>query len=151
MQREQIIEDIFASHKELRRAIKSYFSQKLSGDVVTSSHVMALILLKETTCIKGKDLANRMQISPSAASQLVDSLDELGYIKREIDERDRRITYLCLSKKGERMVARIAQQRTDFFKESTACLTDSELASLLTLQRKLLASVQKMHTNNTKQ
>lgn len=66
------------------------------------------------------DLARRANMSPQAMGELVDELEELGYVVRRQDPTDRRAKLILLTKKGKACIAAglrtidgIEQQLTD--------------------------------------
>jgi DNA-binding MarR family transcriptional regulator len=66
------------------------------------------------------DLARRANMSPQAMGELVDELEELGYVVRRPDPTDRRAKLIILTKKGQACIAAgiatidgIEQQLTD--------------------------------------
>lgn len=54
------------------------------------------------------ELALCMNIVPSAASRLLNSMEGKGLIARKVDPGDRRSTFVCLSAAGEEILARTA-------------------------------------------
>jgi DNA-binding MarR family transcriptional regulator len=55
----------------------------------------------------GRQLADQLGVTPGAVVGLSDRLEELGYVVRERDRADRRISWLMLTPAGEEMFARI--------------------------------------------
>jgi DNA-binding MarR family transcriptional regulator len=51
------------------------------------------------------DLARRANMSPQAMGELVDELEELGYVVRRPDPTDRRAKLIVLTKKGQACIA----------------------------------------------
>jgi len=54
------------------------------------------------------DITNRMCVSKSGVTQLVDRLEEAGLVVREFSRSDRRLTYAALTEAGTEAVARAA-------------------------------------------
>jgi len=48
-----------------------------------------------------KDIADKIHRTRPTVTVLVDKLEKLGYIKREISQEDSRYTYIVLTKKGQ--------------------------------------------------
>ena len=57
------------------------------------------------------EVSERFEITPAAASQLVDKLVQNGFVQREEDPKDRRAKSLNLTDKGRELVRRGAQER----------------------------------------
>src|SRR3954465_7333719 len=51
------------------------------------------------------DLAKRAAITPQAMGELVDELEQLGYVRREPDPADRRAKLVRLTRLGEKVIA----------------------------------------------
>lgn len=70
-------------------------------------YVMRLIAenaLDSTENVYAADIQNGLHVSRPAISQMLNSLEEKGYIRREIDGRDRRRLLLTLTAKGEKIM-----------------------------------------------
>lgn len=68
----------------------------------------ALIVLEEGQEISGSALAERMALSPSRASRVLNTLVTDGYVKAIPGSRDRRVVVISLTPKGRRAKQRIA-------------------------------------------
>lgn len=83
------------------------------------------------------ELADLTHTTSGAASQLIDNLVKQGLVKREMDEKDRRIARISLSAAGQRQ----CQLQRDA-KIAEVCwlfddMTDAELSNLVAVQKKL--------------
>ncbi len=70
-------------------------------------YVMRLIAenaLDSAENVYAADIQNGLHVSRPAISQMLNSLEEKGYIRREIDGRDRRRLLLTLTAKGEKIM-----------------------------------------------
>ena len=74
------------------------------------------------------EVSNRFDISPAAASQLVDKLVHAGYLKRTEDPSDRRAKLLTLSAKGEELVQQSTEERYHWLDDLTSKLSIEEQA-----------------------
>jgi DNA-binding MarR family transcriptional regulator len=59
-----------------------------------------------------KDLAEEMLIRPNGAVQLVDRLETIGMVRRDSDDRDRRVVVVSLTELGNRVIAVLAADHT---------------------------------------
>lgn len=57
------------------------------------------------------DLAERARMTPQAMGQLVDRLEELGYVERRPDPNDRRAKLICMAARGH-AAAQVAMRAT---------------------------------------
>lgn len=85
-----------------------------------------------------KEIAQVLQVSSSAATQQVDSLDKLGYIERHPSKKDGRSVRIYLSEKANKHLAANIPEFIDEIEEAfLKTLTDRELARLDTLLKKV--------------
>jgi DNA-binding MarR family transcriptional regulator len=74
------------------------------------------------------DISERFEITPAAASQLVDKLVQSGFIVREEDPNDRRAKLLNLTKNGQELVQQGHEERYRWVDELGRKLTAEERA-----------------------
>lgn len=82
-----------------------------------------------------KDLAERLHIAPRSATEVVDQLEGKGLARRTPDPKDRRATLVAATAAGERLFAKIVDERRAKSLEYFAPLSAedrSELARILT-------------------
>ena len=96
-----------------------------------------LALFKLEGGLAMKELAQRMGCDASFVTAIADTLEKRGFVRREPDQRDRRVKNLLLTPDGtaakERMMAQLAAKMPWCY-----ALDDSERACLLGLLRKML-------------
>ena len=71
------------------------------AEELVPSHGDILICLYEQDKMSMKDIADKIHRTRPTVTVLVDKLEKLGYIKREISQEDSRYTYITLTKKGQ--------------------------------------------------
>lgn len=72
------------------------------------------------------EISERFEISPAAASQLVDKLVHGGFIMREEDPHDRRAKLLNLTDKGQNLIQQGIEERYRWVDQLSERLTDEE-------------------------
>ena len=65
------------------------------------SHGDILVCLYQNDKMTMKDIADRIHRTRPTVTVLVDKLEKLGYLKREISQEDSRYTYIVLTEKGQ--------------------------------------------------
>src|SRR5436309_12632621 len=70
--------------------------------------MLAIRGMPEGTRSRIRDVANRMHIQHHSAVELINRLEDGGYVRRERSEDDRREVLLALSPKGERVLSDLA-------------------------------------------
>jgi DNA-binding MarR family transcriptional regulator len=72
------------------------------------------------------EVSDRFEITPAAASQLVDKLVQNGFIQREEDPHDRRARMLNLTEKGGKLIQKGIEERHRWVDELAEKLTAEE-------------------------
>ncbi len=74
---------------------------------LTMAQFRALVTIRRWGRQTGRSLAGRLHVTPGTLVPLVDRLEELGYVRRVPDLVDRRLTWLELTPKAERLFQRL--------------------------------------------
>lgn len=76
------------------------------------------------------EVSERFEITPAAASQLVEKLVQSGLIRREEDPNDRRAKFLDLTDKGKDLLRRNMEERYRWVNQLVEKLTPEERAKV---------------------
>lgn len=76
------------------------------------------------------DLSEHLEITPAAASQLVDRLVQAGLLEREEDPNDRRARQLALTEAGRALIERGIQERHRWVDEIASRLSEGQQAEV---------------------
>lgn len=142
MKRDELLEDVFLATEATQRAWKALFHDIIGKEHITPTQAYALFALENLQPVKHKDFAARMRLTPGAVTQLVDSLG--NFIERTHDDKDRRIVYLSISKKGIRFMQKLRQKRKSFFIEAMHAFSEKELTTMLKQQQKILQQIENL-------
>ena len=74
---------------------------------LTMPQFRALVTVRRYGRQTGRELAGRLHVTPGTLVPLVDRLEEQGYLRRVPDLDDRRITWLELTPKAEKLLQRL--------------------------------------------
>ena len=74
---------------------------------LTMAQFRALVALRRWGRQSGRELANRLRVTPGSLVPLIDRLEEQGYARRVPDLVDRRTTWLELTPKADRLFERM--------------------------------------------
>ncbi len=139
--REKLIEGIMESFHVMRNKMHSKISQYGQKDCVTNSQLFVLTIIARHPKIGIKEIAKIFHISPSAATQLVDSLVENDYVFRKSDRQDRRVLQLGLSPKGLKHISILKKQFMKTAVNLLSGLSERELKTYLSLHKKILSGI----------
>src|SRR5512139_2904744 len=89
-------------------------------------------------------ISERFEITPAAASQLVDKLVQSGYIVREEDPTDRRAKLLNLTDKGHRLIEQGNEERHRWADELVGKLNAEERAKIVEALELMTRAIQEI-------
>lgn len=143
--RKQTISKILGSFQIIRRALLQQVAERQACDENESSVSLAQQMTLLTVAARGevsvKDIAKARMISSSAATQVVNSLVEKGYLVRSADERDRRATVVKLGPEYQQLVDTRTDNASSYLTPVFAALTKAELEEYERLNKKLVDSL----------
>ncbi|MDR2024129.1 MAG: MarR family transcriptional regulator [Hungatella sp.] len=117
---------------------------------VTRSEFFALhqirISMNENPEKKGihvSDLAKRMNIALSAASRMLNSMEERGLICREIDPKSRRNICVSLTEEGEKLWKKCSESMSDLLERVIIGMGEEDASKLIELWKKFSELMEK--------
>jgi DNA-binding MarR family transcriptional regulator len=130
---EEFLEDIHVVWHKLMTAHS--FQKKVS---ITPSQGFVLRFVCKNNSTNAKKIADSLNITSSAATQLINGLVENGYLTRKENTKDRRISHLFLSKKAENLFKEFNNQSIKKMVQVFSVLTDDELIQYTNINRKII-------------
>lgn len=102
--------------------LKTYVQKEMKNKDISISPGQAgiLFLLKKKDAMKMSELGGLLEIDNSAITRLVDRLEEMGYVERRMNQKDRRQYLISITEKGMaeiRKVQTIANQTNEIIKQ----------------------------------
>lgn len=101
----------------------------------------ALENIHEEGAVKTLDISKAMEISPSTLIGVLDELERQGLIRRERQEKDKRVVLVSVTKKGEAVVMRHYKEDELFLSNLLKPLDERELEQLKNLLKKITGSI----------
>ena len=135
--REQLIEEILHSFHATRNITKAKATSLGYQNHITHSQWFVLTMIEHFKKTNIKYIAEAMEMSSSAATQLVDGLVQNGYVTRLEDPNDRRLVQLTLSPKGKTHIAATKGKRINEMAVIFDDLSDKELKLFVRLFKKI--------------
>jgi len=93
--------------------------------------------------MNNKEIAKRMRLSQSRLTRVMDGLVKKGYMKRKIDNSDRRNMKLSLSRKGKNLTNKLNDAFIEIHSEILQDIDISQHESLITNMEHLHSAVEK--------
>ncbi len=110
---------------------------------ITHAQWAVLGILMETEKMALKEIAKALNITSSAATQLVDGLVINGYLQRVTDPSDRRAFHVSIAKKYQMHMHKMKSKAVDQFTAVFTALTDAELVQFAKLHKKIVDHLSK--------
>jgi len=104
-------ETLLESFWEVARQVRQMSMRALAPWDITPSHARALGVLTRQGEIRLSELSDHLHIAPRTATEVVDALQERGFVQRQADPDDRRATLVSLTDEGKRVSDAIRSTR----------------------------------------
>lgn len=137
--RTQLIEEILHSFHAIRNITKTRALHLGHQNHITHSQWFVLTIIEHFKRKSIKDIAQALEMSSSAATQLAEPLVQAGFVTRQEDPKDRRLVQLELTPKGKKHLTATKEKRINEMAEVFEILTDKELEEFVRLHKKVLS------------
>lgn len=115
---------------ELKRKCISSDAEFSSHLKISESEYNFFVVVSQCKTLSSKAIAEKMQLSLSRVSRVIDKLVKNGYIRRTIDESDRRNILIELTKKGLDLKSEIDAYRNSCEERLISNLPAKELSTI---------------------
>jgi DNA-binding MarR family transcriptional regulator len=122
-----------------------------SKEVPTQAQIGVLFAVWHHGLISIKELAQRFNMTSSAATQLVNGLVKEELLTRTEDKQDRRKIGVSLTAKGKTSLEEQKKKRCQMMEKVLSPLSDKELAQLQTISEKISENLKILWTKNHQQ
>lgn len=120
-------------HQVLKQFVEIYTRQSMQNFIgfikkrgLSMSQMATMQMLHRHGECGVSNIADYLDITPAASSQLLNKLVDEGWIERQEDKLDRRVKKIALTPKGERIVQESIQARQYWFDPLIATLSSEE-------------------------
>ncbi|MGM0883227.1 MAG: MarR family winged helix-turn-helix transcriptional regulator [Bacillota bacterium] len=110
------------------------------GFPLSVSQVFSLQEL-ENTSMSITELAQELHLERSSVSRLVDGMVKEGFIRRDINEFNRREMVLSLTEKGTRTLNQVREQSIKFYQDILGDVSDNDQTLIIEAFRKLTVAL----------
>jgi DNA-binding MarR family transcriptional regulator len=104
-------ETLVESFWDVARQVRQMSMQALAQWDIAPSHARALGVLTRHGDIRLSELSEHLRIAPRTATEVVDALEDRGYVRRHADPDDRRAILVSLTDEGRRVSEAIRSAR----------------------------------------
>lgn len=141
------IDRLFTAFHVANRHIQQEMSLALKDMKLTGPQFFILYLLSTSEDMKSTELAEKLDVKPSAITVMIDRLLKNDLVLRQRDERDRRIVKLQLTSLGREIFEKAKRKRREIFSRYLAYLDEEDIDQLVTIYEKLATVIE----NNTEE
>lgn len=132
--REDTLADSFWS---VARQLRHLSRTSLEPWNISPSHSRAVVVLMRHGEMRLSELSDHLRIAARSATEVVDALQEHGFVERRPDPADRRATLVALTEQGWRAGAAIREARSKQTQEFFEVLSPEDRADLVRILRRL--------------
>ncbi|WP_342043977.1 MarR family winged helix-turn-helix transcriptional regulator [Bacillus sp. OTU530] len=104
---------------------------------LTPTQFFVLIYVNKKGSCKVSQLAEHMDVKPSAVTLMIDRLEQHKLVEREHDKKDRRVVNIRLSERGEERLKQLIGARKAVAQRYLSSLTTEELEAMASITEKL--------------
>jgi MarR family transcriptional regulator, organic hydroperoxide resistance regulator len=141
------IDRLFTAFHVTNRHIQQEMAVALKDMNLTGPQFFILYLLSTSEEMKSTELAEKLDVKPSAITVMIDRLLKNDFVSRHRDENDRRIVKLELTTGGREVFEMAKKVRRGIFSQYLSYLDEADVDQLVTIYEKLAAAVE----NNTEE
>ncbi|WP_419882976.1 MarR family winged helix-turn-helix transcriptional regulator [Peribacillus sp. B-H-3] len=114
--------------------------EALNNQGVTPTQWFVLSFIKKNGICRISQLVDLMEVKPSAATFMIDRLEQGGFVFREHDTKDRRVVNIGLTDKGREKFGIILSERRAIVERCLSILSEQELSMMADIMEKLAGS-----------
>ncbi len=133
----------FNTMLKMRKILHQTLDDTDGDNIPTMLQVQTLKTIKENSPITASELASRLQMSPSALTQMTDRLIKSKFISRKNDKNDRRLILLSLTSDGEEHLASILKRMEQKANQILAPISAKDLEIVVTIFEDFLQKYEK--------
>jgi len=111
---------------------------------LTLTRAQVLWILGEAERMTQRELAAELKVTPRNVTALIDALERTGFVRRTAHPTDRRATVIILTPKGQKSVAKLQSETTEFAKLLFGNLPQGDLKTFQGILRDVGAKLTEM-------
>jgi MarR family transcriptional regulator, organic hydroperoxide resistance regulator len=131
MEKSESIEEIIRLHRKVNRILRDYDVDVWMDLSLTVPQLKCLFFISNQGKTNFRKLAERMNVSPSNITGIIDRLVEQGLVSRLENPEDRRILNLQTTIKGEGLIAELRERRSIYLTQILVDLNAKDLDNIV--------------------
>jgi MarR family transcriptional regulator, organic hydroperoxide resistance regulator len=134
---ENIITNIQMKQYAITRRIGQHITTALSEIGLTRAQFHILNYIGSSDRCRATDIANMMEVKPSAVTLMIDRLEAHQWVRRSQDAFDRRVVVIELTEEGKNILSKAKKISEEVLKHYLSNLSQDDLIRLLEIYEKL--------------
>jgi DNA-binding MarR family transcriptional regulator len=136
-----LIDELDTTVVLLGRLFSARHAEPCDGSGLSMPQMLTLRVLQEVGPSKVSDVATVLGIKAPATSTLIEALDKRGFIVRENDPDDRRVSILRVTDEGATALAESEARRREHLRRYLSVLSEDDLATLVRIHRTMIEAM----------
>jgi MarR family transcriptional regulator, organic hydroperoxide resistance regulator len=137
-----VVERFQHAIQTIRRSLESQVLQRMKSDI-TAPQMFVLYFIHQKMKCKLTQIAEKMEVKPSAVTVMIDRLENAGYVRRVSDPADRRSTLVELTPEGQQVLDKAVSQRNEILSTFLSKLEPEEQELVTGLLEKMTQTTAK--------
>lgn len=130
----------FITNKGAKK-LSDEFNRRLQEYNMTRVQWIALYYIGKTNGVFQKELSDYMNVKESSMVRLMDRMEKDDLVERRKESKDRRVTRIFLSKKGEKLRENLIPIGKEFHENAVKNISDDELNVFKDVLEKMIKNV----------
>lgn len=123
------------------KQISEAFSRRLQKTGITRVQWIALYYVKTMEIISQRDLSNLMRVKDSSSGRLIERLERDGLLERQRNDIDRRVIYIQLTDKGDKLISDLIPIGDRFNEDLLKGIDEQELIIYEKVLQKMVSNI----------
>ena len=128
---------LMRSINQISRCASLFRADRLKGGDITACHHAYFMTLSHHPGISQEELAKHICVNKSGVARQLAQLEELGYVRRQPDAKDKRVLLVYPTEKMEEAMPKIRGIAADWNGYLAECLSEEEKETFLSLVERL--------------
>jgi MarR family transcriptional regulator, organic hydroperoxide resistance regulator len=130
MEKTNIIKEIIDLHRKVNRLLREYDTDVWMELTLTVPQLKSLFFIANQKKTSFRRLAERLKVTPSNMTGVIDRLVDQGLVSRTENPDDRRVILLQATEKGEALVSALREKRSSYLSQALIDLGQEDLISI---------------------
>ena len=150
MEKGEMIKEIIDLHRKVNRILRDYDVDVWMDLKLTVPQMKCLFYISNQGKTNFRKLAERLKVSPSNITGIIDRLVEQGLVSRTEYPEDRRILLLQTTPKGEATIAELREKRSIYLSQILSYLDVEDLENITQGLAELARAAEKYSAQSNK-